>query len=547
MRTLKRLTLATLLLMAAAGTATAQEVHRWWVRFADKAGSPYTLESPSEYLGPRALERRARLGVGIDSTDLPVSPAYTDALRREGYRIWAASRWLNGVLVYTSDSSSVDATLRALPGVEGVEYYGVGSLTRTEIPDWTDGMPVAPQPYDSLYTPEYYGLGYDNINTLNGIGLHRAGYEGQGLLVGVCDGGFSGADTLEVFSTLRSEGRLVAVRDFVYGGDRVFDLHSHGTRVLTNLAADVPGLYVGTAPKAAYILCRTEDLGGESPVEEYLWAAAMEYMDSLGVDVVNTSLGYLTFDDTRWDHPAEALDGQTAPMTRAANAASTRGILVVVSAGNNGIGPGPSIGAPADSPLALVVGAIGHDGQRTPFSSHGPTADGRIKPDVMALGQDVWVVNPDGTLEEVRGTSFSSPIMAGMAACMVQRYPTLDPTAWADSLRAWGNLASHPLDDYGYGVPDFGLALRGGPTLNIDGADGNVPRLYPNPATDCVEIVGDDGRPASRVEVFDALGRRLLFLDSPTRRIDLSLLPRGTYLLRLTSPTASHTARIVKL
>lgn len=512
-------------LLAFCSAAEGQEVHRWWVEFTDKAGSPYSIGNPSEYLGPRALERRARLGIGIDSLDLPVSPAYTEALRQTGGTLWAVSRWLNGALLYAADSTGMAATLRSLPGVAHTVYYGVGSLDRVDLPNWNDGEQRTPRAYDRPYSPEYYGLAYDNINTLNGIALHRAGYEGQGMLVGVCDGGFSGVETLAAFAALRNEGRLAATRDFVYGGTDVFDIHSHGTRVLSNLAAYLPGLYVATAPKASYILCRTEDSGSESPVEEYLWAAAVEYMDSLGVDVVNTSLGYRVFDDSSLNYPDEALDGQTAPMTRAANAAALRGILVVVAAGNDGYDPGPNIGVPADSPAALTVGAMERDGWRAVFSSFGPTADGRIKPDIMALGQDVWVVNPDGTLEEVRGTSFASPIAAGMATCVAQRYPTLGPAAWCDSIRSWGDRAAQPDDQYGYGTPDFGLALRGNPPAGI----GDTP-------------LSANDEPVLRTELYDIAGRRLPTGES----VDPSPLPRGIYFLRLVTPSGTRTKKVVK-
>lgn len=534
-------------LLAIGTFAPAQVVHRYWVAFTDKVGTPCTINNPSEYLSQRALDRRVRMHIGIDSLDLPVNPAYTEALRQTGGIVWTVSKWLNGAVFYAADSSGMESTLWALPFVASVEYYGQGSLQRGEVEEWFFGHPATAQTCDTLFGPDYYGLGHYNINTMNGIPLHRGGYQGEGVLVGVCDVGFPGVDTLEAFATLRDEGRLVATRDFVYGGNHVFDVHSHGTRVLSNMAAYLPGIYVGTAPRASYILCRTEDVGGESPLEEYFWAAAMEYLDSMGVDIVNTSLGYRYFDDDSRDHSPATLDGRTAPMTRAANAASSRGILVVVAAGNEGYDPAPNIGVPADSPAALTVGAIDHEGLRALFSSFGPTADGRIKPDVMSPGESVWVVNPDGSVQQVNGTSFASPILAGLAACMMQRHPTLGPAAWCDSLRAWGSLATNPDNENGYGVPDMGLALRDTQEVNLIAVDGNVLRLHPNPATDYVRLPLEGSAASSRIELYDATGRRLFLLISPAPHLDLSTLPRGTYLLRLITPTTTRTARLVKL
>ena len=523
-------------LLAFCSAAEGQEVHRWWVEFTDKAGSPYSIENPSEYLSPRALERRNRLGIAVDSLDLPVNPAYLDALRQTGGTVWTVSRWLNGAVLYTPDSTGISATLGALPFVADVKYYSHDSIVRESAHEYLDGTPVEPQPFDTLYGPEYYGLGYSNIDIINGIPLHRAGYKGEGILIGVCDGGFPGMDTLEAFADLRAEGRLVATRDFVYGGDNVFDVHSHGTRVLSNMATCRPGIYVGTAPKASYALCRTEDTFHESPMEELFWAAAMEFLDSLGVDVTNTSLNYISFDNPDWNYPPEALDGQTSYISRAANVAATRGILVVVSAGNTGYNPPPNFSVPADSPEALVVGAIDENGERALFSSYGTTADGRQKPDVMAPGKSIWTILPDGTAMKASGTSFSSPITAGMAACVIERYPTLGPAAWCDSIRAWGDRATAPHSEYGYGTPDFGLALGTGPGVGI----GETPQ----PADDA---------PILRMELYDATGRCLSVRQSqhsPTLNSQLSILnsplPRGVYLLRLITPNGTRTRKIVK-
>ena len=517
--------------------------YRYWVQFADKQGTPYTVNNPSVYLSQRALDRRARLGIAIDSLDLPVNPTYVQAVAATGGTVWSVSKWLNGVVLYIVDSTGVEDMLRAMSFVDDVQFYGRGSIQRANVWEWSYGDNPSAAEFDTLFGPEYYGRGYPNINMLNGSVLHRAGYDGEGVLVGVCDGGFPGVDTMQYFEVLRNEGRLVATRDFVYGGTQVFDVFSHGTEVLSTMATYLPGIYVGTAPKASYVLCRTEDAEYETPLEEFFWAAAVEFMDSLGVDVVNASVGYTTFDDPSWDHPAVAFDGRTTPISRAAETASNRGILVVLAAGNDGRNPGPNIGVPADSPSALTVGAVNSNGVRSVFSSYGPTADGRIKPDVMALGDDVWLINRFGKMQMDDGTSFASPIMAGMAACLMQRYPTLGPAAWCDSIRSWGSLAGNPDNMKGYGIPDFGRVSFNVGIHNLQVTNTEL-LIYPNPANERLTVSGLTDN--ATLQVLDVYGRVVGTPSLTDGVVNVSALKPGVYLLRAMDTGATVTIKFIK-
>ena len=546
---MKKILLTTWIVALCSIAAEAQIGNRYWVGFRDKAGTPYSVERPGEFLGERALARRARLHVGIDSLDLPVNPACLEAVRQAGGRVWGVSKWLNGAIVFSD--TAMDEALAALPCVGEVTALGWGS---TFPPDESDypGIEVDTIAYSVPYDTGYYGYGRRNIIQLNLMPLHRAGYDGEGVLVGVCDAGYPGVESREIFAPLRESGRLVATRDFAYAGDNVFTVMQHGTSVLGCMAGLRPGLYVGSAPQASYILCRTEKTNEESPIEEYHWVCAMEYLDSMGVDIVNNSIGYSTFDDSIYNHAPADFDGATLPMSRVAAMATSRGILVVVAAGNDGYLGSPNIYTPADAASALTVGAVTRDGERASFSSWGPTADGRIKPDVMALGEMANVVVHDGLLLSLNGTSFAAPIMTGAAACLMQMHPDWHPGRVCDSLRAWGDNSATPDNEYGYGIPDMGRALAdtAGLTAGIGRSPGSESpyTLHPNPADRLATVVLPTATAQVQAALYDTLGRiqRHDILTARQSTIDLGGLAAGVYILRLTAPEGQQTLRLIK-
>ena len=504
---MKRWLLAALLLTA--WTVEAQPVYKYWVEFTDKRGTPFRLDAPEEYLGPRAMERRSRQCIQLDSMDLPVNPAYVEALQQEGLTVLHRSKWFNGVIAYSADSLADD---REWPDfVRGVRLCEVSPLSvpDTDVPNLGYSLPVFD--YDTLYGADYYGGGFAQISQLNGQMLHRCGYEGKGVLIGVCDCGFPGVDTAAIFDSMRAEGRLVATRDFVWPmEDNVFNMHSHGTHALSTMAVLVPGMYVGTAPKASYVLCRTENVLSESLLEEYNWTVAAEWLDSLGADIISTSLGYFFFDDSTQSHSLEDLDGRTAPMSRAAGIAVSRGMLVVNSAGNDGWSEPQHLNVPADVPQVLTVGAV-----------------------------------DDGLFRYTNGTSLSCPVMAGMMACLRQRFPQLTPGQLCDSVRSWGSLAAFPDHFGGYGIPDFSHAVSGMPVGIGNGEGQGEPfLLYPNPARREAMVVLQS---AGRVEVYDLKGGRVFFreVDNMTGQVKLPLLPAGVYLVRVSTARGIECRKLV--
>ena len=428
---------------------TAQ-VAKYWVRFTDKKESPYSVFKAYEFLSARALERRANQGIAVDESDLPVNPHYVEQLIKSGARIHNRSRWMNAATI-VADSLTV-AKVGQLPFVQDVRYVGkhLTSKRKTKAAQ----RPEYLEPYEAL--PEYYGYGTAQIGLMNGELLHQLDFQGAGKMVAVLDGGFTNVDIMPFFDSLRAEGRLIAGYDFADNDATVFESSSHGTQVLSSMASHLPGLLVGTAPAATYVLIKTEDTRGEYLVEECNWVAGAEYADSIGADIINSSLGYTTFNDKSMNYTYADMDGSQSIASRAADIAFSKGILVVNSAGNSGSGPWKYIGAPADARKALTVGATNAIGGLASFSSIGPTADGRIKPNIATMGQNVVVASIKGyDLQLANGTSLASPLAAGMAASLWSAFPEKTNTEIYDVIEESAHLFNQFNDEMGYGIPNF--------------------------------------------------------------------------------------------
>ena len=537
---MKKAFLALALIMLAGGAILqGQEVYKYWVAFADKEGSPYNLDEPSGYLSPRAIERRQRLGIDLDSLDLPVSPRYIAALQQEGFIVQNRSKWLNGVVLFSRDSVGMDAFAR-FPFVDTVILCDRGGVAQPDTEVFNIGYPLDRFPFPEPFSDEYYGAACFPIKQLRGHYLHRGGYQGQGVVIGVCDCGFPGVDTTAIFEPMRSEGRLLATRDFVWANENnVYTIHSHGTHVLSTMAVFEPGMYVGTAPKASYVLCRTENVFSETPLEEYNWVAAAEYLDSLGADIISTSLGYFNYDDSTRSYSLSDLDGTTAPISCGSAIAVSRGMLVINAAGNDGQATPQHLNVPADTRTVLTVGAVDTLGVRADFSAHGSVFGSYVKPDVMAMGVDVVSASPDGLFRLTNGTSLSCPIMAGMMACLMQCYPNRAPQRLCDMVRSWGSLADHPDPMSGYGIPDFGRAV-GAPVAIGTCADGQPFQLYPNPASHWVVLsLGGQTKDVLLV-VTDMMGRTMLNqrVNTPELRFSIDAWPSGTYFVNVNGKVA---------
>lgn len=422
-------------------TAQTPEPAYRWVYFSHRPDRP--LQAPA--LSAKSIERRQKAAQPLRAMDYPVHPSDLAALRATGLRILGASRLLNAAVV------EVPAT-----------GWPANFAWRSEPlrPMHLCGAPttLARDAQEEGLAGYQYANGDAAIAQINGKGLHDDFFEGQGMLIGVLDGGFRDVDTFGAFSRLRSEGRLVYTKDLVQNDDSVFEDSYHGTMVLSTMAPDLDNVHVGTAPKAQYALFKTENVFSETPLEELHWIRGAELADSLGADVLNTSLGYSTFDDPSDSHTYADMDGRTTPISLAAAALARAGLLLVVSAGNEGNGAWKYITAPADADSVLTVGAVNALGARAGFSSQGPTADGRIKPDVMALGQGCGIINTGGTPSTGNGTSFSGPVMAGIMACLWQKHPTRTAQDLLYSVRLSSSQGLMPDTLYGHGIPNLALA-----------------------------------------------------------------------------------------
>lgn len=452
MKNLGVLLIAAALLLPAG--AAAQRVFKYRVYFKDKKESPYSKRRPQEFLSQKAIARRAKWHLKIDDRDLPVSPKYVREIAAQGVKVLCVSKWNNTALVQSDDSLRL-VELASLPFVNGVSRLFHATLPDTPDPaerfSYLDDKPVR-------VSTDYYGIAQEQITMLGGDKLHNLGFRGKGMTIAIIDGGFNNADTVSLLNNVRILGN----HNFVRPERSVFTENEHGTNVLSCMGANKPGVIVGTAPDAEFWLLQSEDGYSETPAEEDTWAAALEFADSVGADVVNSSLGYNLFDDSAMNVMHSELDGITHLISRSASLAASRGILVVNSAGNSGDEPWRKIGIPADGRDMLSVGAVYTPKINAFFTSVGFSADGRVKPDVSARGIAAGVVRKENVVGYANGTSFSSPITAGMAACLMQALPRLKPVEIIDLLHRCGDRADNPDNIFGYGVPDYYKAYKTG-------------------------------------------------------------------------------------
>lgn len=418
----------------------------------DKAATEYSLDCPEKYLSRKAIERRERQHLVVDSTDLPVCRAYVDEIRRQGVRVVVTGKWENFVTVSCDDSVKI-ARIAELPFVRSAERVWKSSPAYWEV---KDAKRDSLENRLTVHPDSVYGTATRQIALSGGDKLHEAGFRGNGMVIAVIDAGFHNADRMEAMRNVR----VLGTRDFVEPGADVYSKGSHGMAVLSCMATNSPEVMTGTAPEASYWLLRSEDERSEQPVEQDYWAAAVEFADSVGVDVLNTSLGYYVYDDPAQNLRLRDLDGRHELMSRQASHIADKGMVLVCSAGNAGMESWKKITTPGDAENVLTVGAIDRGGVLAPFSSIGNTADGRIKPDVVAVGLDAAVMQTNGNQGRANGTSFASPIMCGMVACLWQACPELTAKELLELVRRSGDRASYPDNIYGYGIPDLWRAYQ---------------------------------------------------------------------------------------
>ena len=512
-------------------------VQKYAIQFKDKGYLEHSKMNPSVFLSNQCVERRLKHQVAFDKYDLPVDEDYVNQITNQGIKILSRSRWLNTVVIETTQEKFNQ--IKQLPFINTAKMIDNGLhqehsvAANPKFPEVQKIIPSANKSSKKILTDVYdYGQAYNQINMLKGISLHNNGYSGQGMTIAVIDAGFNSADVMTCFDSLRANNQIKGTRDCAQPGNNVYatTLHWHGTSVLSCM--------------------RSEVAESESIIEEYYWVSAAEFADSLGADLINSSLGYTTFDDSTTNHTYADMDGNTTFITIGADMAAQKGILVVNSAGNSGADPWHYIGAPADGDSVFTIGAVDAAGVRAYFSSVGPTYDGRIKPDVCAQGLNAALFFPGG-LGAGSGTSFSSPITCGITACLWQAYPDLNNMQIIDAVKATSNHDSPPDSLTGWGIPDYEMAAT---SLYVHNHTFETPVVtYPNPVKDKITIGFQTAlHGAYTIEFIDLQGRVAYTYEDNNDSIrsvqlnDIGHLASGIYMVRVRNSSFNFTTKVIK-
>lgn len=525
---------------------------KYWVKFNNKDGSPFSISNPSAFLSKKSIDRRSKYKIPYDFTDLPINASYVNSVAAvPGVNVLYASKWFNGVVITINEAvtsySAAFNQIKALPFVGDtakVKRYKV-DLQPIEM---LGGDLPSQRPSGLEDDIARYGGSRRQINQLNLACYHEQSVKGQGMLIAVMDAGFTNVNTGIVFDSLRKDNGIVGTRNFVDGGTNVYLGSNHGTAVLSCLAANLPGVIMGTAPRAKYWLFRTEEGPSETISEEYNWIRAAEFADSVGADILTTSLGYTEFDDPSQDHTHAELNGRTAPMSIASNLAARKGMLVFNAAGNEGQGSWKKIGVPADADSICTVGAVDSLEKIAAFSSVGPTADGRIKPDLSAMGVFTWISDGPNAGFPGNGTSFATPVLAGAAACFWQLNKSLSNIQVLDSMRKMGTLAKTPNNSMGWGIPKFPCPVIPPPpdpklefsfTTHYDVATGTMHVFLAKTVYEYVTV-----------EMVDLSGKVLFKTDSDPAvfeiKFDGTVFAAGIYVVRVKTSKGTKSKKIQK-
>jgi serine protease AprX len=520
---------------------------KYWVKLKDKNGTPFSINDPSKYLSQKSIQRRTTYNLKVDETDLPVISSYITGVDTiKNVNVIYASRWLNGLVISIDSAPVAQAALAKIKSLSFVadtdrvkryrhddkgEHVDLNELQGNRMAETTHGG-------------FHYGGAAAQVKQLGVDCLHEKGYRGQGITIAVCDAGFQSVNTSPIFDSLRISGRLKGTRNFVNSSADVYYSSLHGTYVLSTMAGINGNAVVGTAPLADYWLFMTEDVYTETLIEEYNWVRAAEYADSIGVDIITTSLGYTDFPDLPFQsHSYQTLNGRIAPMSIANTMAARKGIFVATAAGNGGGSSWSRIGVPADADSICAVGAVDTSGNYASFSSTGPTIDGRIKPEVVACGADTYVCS-DGCFRG-NGTSFATPVLAGAVACFWQSNKTLSNIQVLNEIKKKGKNSSSPNNFVGWGVPVLCSVPKPLPDLDFDFT------AYYDPDSRMVLIhINRSTYDYITIDIVDLLGHKLLSASADKKAtivtLDGSLLSSAVYLVRVKTSKGEKVVKMLK-
>lgn len=539
---MKKIYLFALLMLNAVGFSQEDA----WVYFNNKPNAQYYFDNPLEMLSQRALDRRMNQNIAIDIKDVPIHQPYVNQIdAASGIEVKAKSKWMNAVHVRGSL-----ADINALTAIEFVDHIEFANRSlnisgRHQATNRVNASNSVKKALDTQITFAY-GTSANQVQMLNTHVLHQQDFTGQGKLIAVMDAGFPNVNTIQPFQRLRDNNQILGGYNFVGQSTDFYTSNSHGTMVLSTMGGYVENQLIGTAPDAKYYLFITEDAAAENPVEESYWVEAAEVADSLGVDVINTSLGYFGYDNPNYSYTYADMDGVTSFISRGTNVAFSRGMICVSSAGNSGSSPNPYIAVPADALHGFAIGAVKPDETYAAFSSIGPSFDQRVKPDVMAQGQSALVSGMTGTVGTANGTSFSGPIMAGAIASFWQAIPWATNQQVLDFVKQSADRYNNPTAQFGYGIPDFQLALSLA-QLSVNNEISGRFLVYPNPASAYLKVSFPNNFSTAALTIYNGLGQLVKEqnIDRDTS-VNVEDLAKGVYSYTIKSHELVQTGKLVK-
>jgi len=523
-----------------------------WVYLGSKANVATYLANPLTMLTQKALDRRTSQGISLGFSDVPITPSYiTDISGATGITYVGASKWLNAIHVIGTqiDINALSTTFAYVSSIEFADdsLNTGGRLSNTN----SESVHKNKFPTENASRIAYdYGQAQNQIEMFKAHKLHELNFTGAGITIAVIDAGFPNVDTNLGFDKIRTNGQILGGYDFVNNSPNFYTGNSHGANVLSFIAGYYDGVtkYIGSAPEASFYLYISEDAIPETPAEETYWVMAAEQADYVGVDIINTSLGYSTFDESKYNYNyATDLNGSTSFITRGAEIAYTKGMVVINAAGNSGasVSWNGNVGVPADGPNVLTIGAVNSAGDYASFSSRGPTSDNRLKPDVCVQGQGASFINTAGAVSSGNGTSYSSPLLAGGVACLWQALPGKSNAEIIQYVKESASIYATPNYQLGYGIPNLEFArLLSVKELALNGTIS----IYPNPATDNIKVNLPKSMQKASVVIFNVLGKKIITQEVNTTDniIKVSHLNRGIYLLKFFNGDVSKTLKFVK-
>ena len=521
-----------------------------WVYFKDKPNTNVYINNPLTMLTQRAIDRRVAQNIAIDISDVPIFQSYIDQITTSnGIEVKAKSKWLNCIhvrglqtninllqlfsFVDRIDFANHSLNTAKLASVQKMKFSPINKIKNTSIN------------FD-------YGNSNNQIQMLNGHLLHQLNYTGSGKIIAVLDSGFPNVNTAQPFQRLITNGQILGGYDYVNKSANFYAGNSHGTLVLSLIGGYKEGELIGTAPDASYYLFITEDAVSsfpysENPVEESNWVEAAEEADRLGVDIITSSLGYFGYDNPNYSHTYSDMTGNAAFASKGANIAFNKGIIVVASAGNEGQATEPHIGVPAEALNVIAIGAVASNRSYASFSSIGPSFDQRVKPDLVAQGQNPYFSNTSGTIvNNSSGTSFSCPITAGMIACLWQALPTKTNQQIKQLLIQSADKFSTPTNQLGYGIPDFNLALSNG--LSTIALSKNDLLIYPNPTNDLIKLSLPESSNPIKIYIYSILGQKVVEKDvsNLSPYVSLKSFEKGVYFYKIEGNGIFKSGKIIK-